>query len=271
MKHILKMTASVMVVGLLSACGQNEPKTSKKIVMGFGVGTYSTQFQKGIEPILEKQGYQVETKVFSHNKLIPQALKEGEVDATVHISTANMGEMNHRLSVDMIVWADVPSAPQSLRSIKHDDLSKMQDGMTIGVPNDPINLERAVRILEDLGWVNVDPTVQTVVFSTQAVTPKRFNVVLKPMDAALLPRAMEDLDFAIINGNFVTSKGEKISDGLAIEQSPPEHLVKVAIREVHQNEPWAKDLKAAYESDEFKAYILNEPLYDGFILPKAWR
>ena len=278
MKMFKKIAIVLGITLVVSACGNgdkveqasNEAPKKQKIVIGFGVGTYITQFDKGVRPYLEQKGYEVETKTFSHNKLIPQALKEGEVDASVHISTANMGEMNRRLQSDMIVWADTPSAPQSLRSVKHTSLDVMKDGMTVGVPNDPINLERAVRILEDLDWVNVDPNVETIVFSTNAVTPKNFNVDLRPMDAAQLPRAMDDLDFAVINGNFIASKGERISDGLAIEKSPPEHLVKVAIREANQNEQWAIDLKAAYQSKEFETYIKNERLFDGFIYPAHW-
>lgn len=276
---MFKKMAIVLGIALaVSACSNDEQieqvaKTSpkkEKIVVGFGAGTYITQFEKGVRPYLEKKGYEIETKTFSHNKLIPQALKEDAVDASVHISTANMGEMNRRLQADMIVWADTPSAPQSLRSIKHTSLDVVKDGMTVGLPNDPINLERAVRILEDLDWVTVDPNVETVVFSTNAVSPKKFDLVFKPMDAAQLPRAMDDLDFAVINGNFIASKGERISDGLAIEKSPPEHLVKVAIRDVNKNEQWAKDLQEAYQSKEFETYIKGERLFDGFIYPKHW-
>lgn len=268
MKTVLKASLSILAISLLVACGQNEPK--EKVVVGFGAGNYITQFEKGVKPYLEKKGYEIETKTFSHNTLIPQALISNEIDASVHISTATLEEKNRHLQGDMVVWSDTPSAPQSLRSLKHTSLDVVKDGMTVGLPNDPINLERAVRILEDLNWVTVDKDIQTLTFSTSAIHPKLYNLTFIPMDAAQLPRAMEDLDFAVINGNFIASKGERISDGLAIEVSPPEHLVKVAIRGANQDKQWAKDLKAAYESKEFESYIKNERLYDGFIYPVNW-
>ena len=266
---------------LLTSCGNSEespqqsatPSThpTDTITVGFGPSTYINQFENGVKPILEAQGYRVETKTFSQNSMIPAALKEGAIDASVHISTANMIEMNRRLDADMIVWADTPSAPQSLRSLKHQTLDAIQDGMSVGLPNDPVNLERAVRILEDLDWVEIPPDLEIATFHINSVTPKKYALKLVLMDSAQLPRALADLDFAIINGNYVANQGEKISDGLVIEDSPPEHLVKVAIRAVNQDKPWAHDLKAAYESDAFEAYIRSDELFDGFIYPKAWQ
>lgn len=267
---LFKISALVMITSVLAACSQEKVEKKEKIIVGFGPSTYITQFEKGVQPYLENMGYEVEAKTFSQNRMVPQALKEGEIQASVHISEAHMIPMNKHLNMNMILWADTPSAPQSLRSVKHTSLSEIKDGMSIGLPLDAINLERAARVLEELGWVTVEENVDPATFKVESILPGQYQLKLITMEAAQLPRAMEDLDFAIINGNYVASQGQRISDGLVVEKSPPEHLIKVAILEKNQNEQWAKDLKAAYESKDFETYIKSERLYDGFIYPAHW-
>lgn len=269
---MFKKIAMVLGIALaVSACGNgDQADQQKKIIVGFGPSTYITQFEKGVQPYLEKMGYEVEAKTFSQNRMVPQALKEGEIQASVHISEAHRVPMNQHLNMNMILWADTPSAPQSLRSVKHTSLSDIKDGMTIGLPLDAINLERAARVLEELGWVTVEDNVDPATFKVESILKGAYQLKLITMEAAQLPRAMDDLDFAVINGNYVASQGQRISDGLVVEKSPPEHLIKVAILEENQDQQWAKDLKEAYESKAFEDYIKNERLYDGFIYPSHW-
>lgn len=67
----------------------------------------------------------------------------------------------------------VPSAPQGVYSEKHKSLDDLKDGMKIGVPNDPVNLERALRILEGIGWVKLKGNVNILTISEKDVTYKR--------------------------------------------------------------------------------------------------
>ena len=142
--------------------------------------------------------------------------------------------------------------------------------MTVAIPHDPVNAERAARILEDIGWVKVSDVADVLKFKKSDITPLN-GIEIKEVDAAMGLRILDEVDFAVINGNYVASAGLKISDALVVEETPQEHVVIIVVREDDLDKPWAKALKAAYESPEFEAYIKNEPLFDGFILPKAWR
>ncbi|OYQ71277.1 methionine ABC transporter substrate-binding protein [Wohlfahrtiimonas chitiniclastica] len=271
MHQIFKVTAAIVVMGLLAACGQGEKNNSPAIVVAFGPSTYSDQFIQGIMPIMTAKGHHIEPKVFSQNSQINRSMKDGEVHASIFQSEAFMKDTNRLTGSNMIKLADTASAPQTLRSKHHQSLSSIRDGMTITIPNDPVNAERAARILEKLGWVTIREGVEPIRFSVKDILPGQYTLNIKEIDPAQALRSLEDADFAVVNGNYIMSMGLKISDSLAIEETPDEHVVIVTIPAALKDEPWAKDLKAAYESDEFKAYILNEPLYDGFILPKAWQ
>ncbi len=283
MKNMMKLKyfKIAMALGLtllVSACGNDEPKVNvenktaekKTIVVAFGPSSYGTQFTKSIQPMLEAQGYEIVPRVFSQNTQINRSMKDGEIDASIFQSVAYMEDINRLLGMDMVKLADTASAPQSLRSSRHQSLDAIKDGMTITVPNDPVNAERAARILEDLGWIKIKADVDPVKFSVNDIEKGQYDLVIKEVDPAQALRSIDDVDFAVINGNYIANMGLKITDSLIVENTPAEHVVMVSILGKDQDQQWAKDLKKAYESKEFENYIKNEPLYDGFIFPKHW-
>lgn len=273
-----KMAMALGLTLFVTACGNNDAPTQaadkttekKTIVVAFGPSSYGTQFTTAIQPILEAQGYEVVPKVFSQNAQINRSMKDGEIDASIFQSVAYMTDINRLLGMDMVKLVDTASAPQSLRSSRHQSLDVIKDGMTITVPNDPVNAERAARILEDLGWVKIKADVDPVKFSVNDIEKGQYDLIIKEVDPAQALRAIDDVDFAVINGNYIANMGLKITDSLVVEDTPAEHVVMVSILGKDIDQQWAKDLKNAYESQEFENYIKNEPSYDGFILPKHW-
>ncbi|WP_281249129.1 MetQ/NlpA family ABC transporter substrate-binding protein [Wohlfahrtiimonas larvae] len=273
-----KLAMALGLTLLVSACGNDESKVNvenktaekKTIVVAFGPSSYGTQFTTAIQPILEAQGYKVIPKVFSQNAQINRSMKDGEIDASIFQSVAYMEDINRLLGMDMVKLADTASAPQSLRSSRHQSLDAIKDGMTITVPNDPVNAERAARILEDLGWIKIKEGIDPIKFSVNDIEKGQYDLVVKEVDPAQALRSIDDVDFAVINGNYIANMGLKIIDSLIVEDTPAEHVVMVSILGKDQDQQWAKDLKKAYESKEFENYIKNEPLYDGFIFPKHW-
>lgn len=251
---------------VLTACFSE--KKENKIVLGFGPSTYAEQFEKGIKPILEAQGYEVDVRILAQNMQINPSLQDGSIDVAGHQSEAYMKKINDELGMNMAKLADTASAPQSLRSNKHGSLNDVKPGMTVAIPNDPVNAERAARILEEIGWVKVtsDDVMRFSVNDIESLN----GIKVLALDPAQGLRILDEVDYGVINGNYVASAGLKISDGLVVEKTPQEHVVIVVIREDDLGKPWANALKAAYESEEFEAYIKGEPLFEGFIFPKAW-
>lgn len=273
----MKKLMVVMLIGVLavlSACGNQEEANSgdkKKLTVGFGVGTYEEQFRQSILPILEKQGYSVEIKTFSQNMQVNPAMKEGSIDASIFQSTAYMEAINEEINADMVGIAYAPGAPQGLYSVKHTTLDDVKDGTTVAVPNDPVNQERALRILEELGWVKIKEGAGVADFNINSMEPDKYNIDIKILDPAQILVSLQDVDYGVVNGNYIANAPDrKITDALKIENTPMEHRIIVSVNKKDENTQWAKDLKAAYESKEFEEYIKGLEKYDGFILPEAW-
>ncbi len=264
----------VSAVLLLAGCGNDQAsgEDKKEVRVGFGVGTYEQQFKEGILPILEEKGYTVDTTTFSQNMQLNPAMQEGSIDASIFQSTAYMEGINEELGMDMTGIVFVPSAPQGLYSEHHESLEEVKDGSTVGLPNDPVNQERAVRILEELGWVTVSEDAGVTDFNLGSVEPADYNIDLKVLDPAQILVSLQDIDFGVVNGNYIANAPDrKITDALKIENTPEQHRIIVTIEEENADTEWAKDLKEAYESEEFKDYIESNDQYDGFILTEAWQ
>lgn len=261
------------VLAVLTACGNSQSDNSgdkKKLTIGFGVGTYEEQFRQSILPILEKQGYSVEIKSFSQNMQVNPAMKEGSIDASIFQSTAYMEAINKEIKADMVGIAYAPGAPQGLYSVNHTTLDDVKDGTTVAVPNDPVNQERALRILEELGWIKIKDGAGVADFNINSMEPDKYNIDIKILDPAQILVSLQDVDYGVVNGNYIANSDRKITDALKIENTPMEHRIIVSVNKNDENTQWAKDLKAAYESKEFEEYIRGIEKYDGFILPEAW-
>lgn len=266
---VLGLSASLLLAG----CGNDQAsgEDAKEVRVGFGVGTYEQQFKEGILPILEQKGYTVDTTTFSQNMQLNPAMQEGSIDASIFQSTAYMKGMNDELNMDMTGIAFVPSAPQGLYSKHHQSLDEVKDGSTVGVPNDPVNQERAVRILEELGWVTVSSDAGVTDFNLNGVEPADYDIDINVLDPAQILVSLQDIDFGVVNGNYIANAPDrKITDALKIEDTPEQHRIVVTIEEENEDTEWAKDLKEAYESEEFKEYIETNEQYDGFILTEEW-
>jgi len=79
------------------------------------------------------------------------------------------------------------------------------------------------------------------------------KITLVPLEAAQLPRSLQDVDYAFVNGNYALASGMKISEALVAEKISANYQNLVAIRTADKGKPWVRDLEAAYRSREFLA------------------
>jgi D-methionine transport system substrate-binding protein len=122
-------------------------------------------------------------------------------------------------------------------------------------------------MLRDLGWVTLKPGIDVLRASERDVEKNLKGIKLLPLEAAQLPRAREDADFAVINGNYATSAGLKLTE--ALYQEPSYAYVNWGVvRTKDVKAPWADDVVAAYNSPAFKAWA--EKTYPGYKFPAAW-
>lgn len=152
-------------------------------------------------------------------------------------------------------------------SKRHRSLDEVRDGMTVSIPNDPTNQARALLLLKKAGWVTLRKDVDPIRASEHDVVENPKHLKLLPLEAAQLPRSQEDVDYAIITGNFAISSGLKLTDALLLEDMLNDHLNVVAVRTEDREQPFVKDLVEAYRSSNLKEVLRTDPQFAGYAIP----
>ncbi len=233
------------------------------IVFGATAGPYADQIRFGIEPILEKEGYHVKIVEFSDYIQPNFALAKGDIDVNVfqHIVYLTKFSTENHLAITDVV--KVPTAPIALYSHRHKSLDEVKEGATVALPNDPTNAARALVLLQQLGWVKLKDGVDPIRVSENDVAVNIKKIKLIPLEAAQLPRSLDDTDFSFVNGNFALAAGLKLTDALALEKTGPAYQNLVAVRVIDKDKQWVKDIADAYRSPAFLAVIKKQ--FPGFV------
>lgn len=246
---------SLLVAGAVHA------KDPKELVIGTSAGPYADQIRYGIKPILEKQGYKIKLVEFNDYIQPNFALAEGALDANVfqHIIYLTRFAEQHKLPLSELI--KIPTAPIAIYSHKHKSLNEVKAGTTVALPNDPTNQARALVMLDQIGWVKLKPGIDPIKASEKDIAQNLKGIKLLPLEAAQLPRSLQDADYAFVNGNFALASGLKLKDALRTEKISPSYANLVAVRTADKDKQFAKDIAAAYRSREFLA-VTNQRFAD---------
>lgn len=244
-----------------------EAQDAQVIKLGFNPGPYKEQFEKGVAPLLIKQGYKIEYKDFSDGIQVNDAVNSGAIDANIMQHPVYLKSVNDRLGINNIGIVQVPTPPMGIYSEKFHDVAKPAEGATISVPNQASNEYRAALVLQDLGWVKIKPNSDPATFSQKNIVENPYHIRFKEMDNAQQVRALPDVDYGVIQGNFAVSSGLKLSSALKLENPVVGFINVVTIAGKNKEAKFAKDIVAGYHSAEFKSYILTHEQYKGYLLP----
>jgi D-methionine transport system substrate-binding protein len=263
---LLSLILSVLFAG--ESLAQQPAKPELK--MGFVPGPYIDEFKAGVEPELKNKGYAIRYFEFSTGLEANNAVFKGDIDANVMQHTVFLNSYNERQKTDLVGIVHVPTPPMGLYSKKHVLGTPIKPGSTVAVPNDPVNLQRALWILRDLGLVEIRDS-KPVDVSELDVIKNTGGIRIVPLEAAQAPRALDDVDFAAIQGNFALYSGLKLTGAFALEKMTTPYINVVAVKRHNAESPWAQDIVAAYKSTTFKTAIISNRFYYGFALPDYLR
>lgn len=267
-RRVLALGAIAMAASLsLPALAQDASK--KQIVIGATAGSNYDLLQKGILPQLQKKGYQIKLVEFNDYVQPNLALSDGSLDANFFQHEVYFNQFKSNRKLDLTALTQAPIAPMGIYSKKRKSLADLKDGDRVSLPNDATNLARALVLLQQAGLVKVKEGVDLMRISELDLAANPRKLKLLPLDAAHLPRSLDDAEFAIINGNFAISSGLKLTEAVVLEKTPDHYLNIVAVKTRDKDTQWAKDLAAAYRTPEYKAVL--ESKFAGYAKPSFLR
>ncbi|SDF26322.1 MetQ/NlpA family ABC transporter substrate-binding protein [Desulfovibrio legallii] len=205
------------------------------------------------KPLLAKEGYNLVLKDFTDYVQPNMALAGKQIFANFFQHQPYLDNMNKEKNLGLVSIAKVHIEPLGIYSKKIKKLDQLKKGDVISVPNDPTNEARALRLLEAKGVISVKPGALATVAD---ITKNPLNLKIHELDAAQLPRTLEDVTAAVINTNFAGEAGLiPARDALAMEGSESPYANIIVVRAADKDSPKAKALVKAVQSPEVKAYI----------------
>ncbi|EAH5545572.1 MetQ/NlpA family ABC transporter substrate-binding protein [Campylobacter upsaliensis] len=212
---------------------------------------------------LEKEGYTLEVKEFTDYVLPNLATDNGEVDANFFQHTPYLEEFNKSKGTKLVKVANIHIEPMAVYSKKYKNFNELKDGAKIAVPNDPTNESRALDIIAKTGLVSFnDKALKTPIDITQ--NPK--NIKFIELKAAQLPRALSDVDVAVINSNYaLLANLNPVKDSIFVEDKDSPYANILVVKEGKEQDPKIKALTKALQSEKIKKFI--EEKYNGAVIP----
>ncbi len=245
---------AVLSLSLLSACGGKKAATIK-------VGASPTPHAQILEvakEILAKDNITLEIVTYDDYVLPNTNVEDGQLDANYFQHITYMNNFNANDGTHLVSVADLHYEPFGIYAGKTTSLDALPDGAQIAIPDDPTNGGRALLLLQEQGLikladgVGLEPTVEDI-----AENPHNYKI--QQLTANLLTTTLQDVDVAVINGNYAIGAGLKASEALAIESADgiagTAYVNVLAVKEGRENDEAIQALVNALKSDEVKAFI----------------
>jgi D-methionine transport system substrate-binding protein len=253
-RHLLRAiaAASVTLAATLPALAQDKP-----IKIGVTGGPHA-QVMEQVRKIAEKDGLKIQIVEFSDYVQPNAALAAGDLDANSYQHKPYLDVQMQDRGYKFASVAYTVNFPMGVYSKKVKSLKDLKQGARIGIPNDPTNGGRALLIFQDQGVIKLRPESGLKATPLDVVdNPKKVKFV--EVDAAQLPRTLDDVDAAAINTNFAQSAGLVLGkDTIAEENAKSPYRNILVVREQDKDKPWVAKLVKAYHSDAIRQYIQTE-------------
>ena len=130
--------------------------------------------------------------------------------------------------------------------------ASLADGIKIAIPNDATNEGRALLLLQAYGLIKVDENAG-ITATVADITENPLNIEFIEVEAALVPNALPDVDYAAINGNYALAA--ELPEALLYENAESPYVNVVSVNAADADSDKAKALAAAILSQQVKDYF----------------
>lgn len=270
----LALAAATLALGV-AACGDDEKAstsagaaadTSKPLVVGASPVPHAEILNYIAADLAPKAGLKLEVKEFTDYVVPNTALVDHQLDANYFQTPAYLKDQEQARGFKAVSIVGVHIEPLGLYSRKIKDVANIPQGAQVAIPNDPTNEARALRLLAANGLLTLkEGAGETATTRDIADNPK--NLEFAEVEAAQTPRALDDADLAVINGNYaLEAKLTPSTDALVLEaaENNPNANILVTLPE-EENDPRVKKLAELLTSPEVKKFIDDK--YQGAVLP----
>ena len=248
--------------GEANASANNASAVSQTITVG-ATPVPHAEILEFVKADLANEGFELVVKEFNDYVQPNLATDSGELDANFFQHIPYLEEFNKNKGTALVSVAGIHLEPMGVYSRKHSSFTIVSDGVSIAVPNDPTNESRALDIITKTGVVTFKESALKTPLDIVS-NPK--NIVFKELEAAQMPRALDDTDFAVINSNFAMAAGLKPTEhSLVMEDKSSPYVNVLVVKAGNEESAKTKALIKALQSEKVKAFI--DEKYQGAVVP----
>ena len=261
--------AAIAFAGVISGCGgDKKPAASSaavknEISVGITPG-YSEQVMEYAAKEAAKQGLTVNIKTFSDYVTPDQALAAGDIDLNSFQHGPFLQAFNEKNGTHLVSIGNTYLAPLRVYSNKITSIKDVPDGAKVSIPNDPSNGGRALLLLDHNGLLKLKPGTDPTKRGTILVceNPKKLEII--ELEAAQLPRSLDDVTISVINAGYAKSANLDSKKALATEDNTSPYVNIIAAREQDKDNPTYQKFVKIFQSDNVRKYI-NDNFSDGLV------
>lgn len=263
--------ATVAGLGAVALAGCSNGGTGTAVGSSAGSAAASTTLTVGASPTphaqiltdfaapkLKDQGIELKVKEYTDYIQPNKDTTSGAIDANYFQHINYLNNYNKENKTDLVSAGAIHYEPFGIYAGKSKDLSNIADGATIAVPNDPTNEGRALLLLEQEGIIKLKDS-SNLESTPNDIAENPHNVQFQEVEAAAVPRTLQSVDFAVINGNYAIEAGYHVKDALAHEKAGTtavnEYANIICATKEKEDDTSIKALVKVLQSDDFKKYL----------------
>ncbi|KRE92496.1 methionine ABC transporter substrate-binding protein [Frateuria sp. Soil773] len=265
MKLLLAAIVALSALFLLACSSSGGDPAKEDTLTVAATAVPHAEILKQVKPLLAKEGVDLQIKVFADYVQPNLQVAEKTIDVNYFQTKPYLDAFNRQRGTRLAIVTGVHIEPFGAYSRKLKSIDQLPDGATVTLPNDPSNNSRALLLLAKHGLITLkDPNNELSTLKDITANPKQLK--FKELEAAMLPRTLDEVDLALINTNYALAAGlNPQKDALLIESKDSPYVNYLVSREDNKDDPRVQKLAKALTSPEVKAFI--EQKYQGAVLP----
>ncbi|MDI9243629.1 MetQ/NlpA family ABC transporter substrate-binding protein [Marinobacter sp. CHS3-4] len=218
-----------------------------------------------VKPMLAEDGIELEVKVFTDYIQPNIQVDQERMDANFFQHQPYLDEFNDGRGTDLVTVTGVHVEPFGAYSNRIDSLDDLEEGSVVAIPNDPTNGGRALLLLQKHGVITLEDSSK-ITATPRDIADNPKNLDFKELEAATLPRILNQVDIALINTNYALEAGlNPTEDALVIEGSDSPYVNILVARPDNKDSEAMQKLAEALNSESVKTFIMNQ--YEGAVVP----
>lgn len=275
MRNAIKLTTTAVTAGALAltlaACGSDSSSShtsaaDQPLVVAASPTPHARILDFIKDHLAAKAGLKLEVKQVTDYVTPNTAVQDGSADANFFQHQPYLDDFNKQHGTDIVSVETVHLEPLGLYSKKVKQVADLPAGATVAVPNDATNEGRALKLLADNHVITLRSGAGTTA-TVGDITGNPKNLKWKELEAAQLPRSLDDVDAAVINGNYALDSGLKpATDAIVLEKAAGNPYANIlAVKKGRQDDPRVRKLAELLHSPEVRKYI--EDTFKGSVIP----